>query len=105
MSKFNCIFLKQTYTTSATEFYFAGEDKGYTKTGVSEECMVNIRGGSSGAYPYFYNHDKSVSNYGPYWYASQLGSTYAPCLVVYHRSATAGQRIKVPVKYIRATSP
>ena len=50
------------------------------------------------------NADESISNYGAYWYASQLGSTYGPCVVVYHSSATAGQKIEVRLKYIRATS-
>lgn len=93
---------RSTYDSS---FYFGGEDIGFTETGVSKECIVHIPGGSSGAYTWFENADASISDYGPYWYASQLGTTYGPCLVVHHSNATANQRIKVTIKYIRATCP
>lgn len=93
---------RSTYESS---FYFDPTDKGYTQTGVSRECIANIRGGSSGAYTYFLNYDKTISNYGPYWYASELGNTYGPCLVVYHSNVTANQRIAVYMKYITATCP
>ena len=92
-------------TTYMSTFYFDGVDKGYTQTGVAKECIVRIPGGSSGAYTWYENSDKSISNYAGYWYASQLGSTYAPCVVVYKSNATAGEKIKVAIKYIRATSP
>ena len=92
-------------STYMSTFYFSGSDKGYTETGVARECIVNIPGGSSGGYTWFNNADESISNYGPYWYASQLGSTYAPCIVAYKSNATAGERIRVTIKYIRATSP
>lgn len=92
-------------TTYMSTFYFAGTDKGYTVSGESRECIVRIPGGSSGAYTWYENSDKSISNYAGYWYASQLGTTYGPCLVVYKSNATAGEKIKVTIKYIRATSP
>ena len=92
-------------TTYGSSFYFSGSDKGYTQTGDARECIVHIPGGSSGAYTWFENADESISNYGAYWYASQLGSTYGSCVVVYHSNATAGQKIEVRLKYIRATSP
>lgn len=86
-------------------FILGGDDIGFTETGVSKECIVRIPGGGSGNYTWFENSDASISEYGPYWYASQLGSTYTPCLVVYNKNATAGQKMKVTIKYIRATSP
>ena len=92
-------------STYGNEFDFSPDDMGFTETGVSKECIVRIPGGSSGAYTWFENADKSISEYGPYWYASQLGSTYGPCLVVYHSNATANQRIRVTIKYIKATCP
>lgn len=92
-------------STYDSSFYFGGDDIGFTETGVSKECIVRIPGGGSGNYTWFENSDASISEYGPYWYASQLGSTYAPCLVVYNKNATAGQKMKVTIKYIRATSP
>lgn len=90
-----------TYDNS---FYFTSNE-GYTETDVANECIVNISGGDSGAYTWFKNADNSISNYGPYWYASMLGSTYAPCLVVYKENATADERLKVMMKSIIATSP
>lgn len=90
-------------TTYDASFYF-NSDEGYTETGVAKECIANIIGGPSGAYTWFKNADASILNYGPYWYASMLGNTYAPCLVVYKSNATAGERIKVDIKYITATS-
>lgn len=91
--------------TYVSYFSFDASDEGYTVSGESRECIANIQGGSSGAYTWFMNADGSVSNNGPYWYASMLGTTYAPCLIVYKSDAAAGERIKVTVKYIRATCP
>lgn len=86
-------------------FSFGPYDKGYTVSGQSRECVVIIPGGSSGAYTYYENADGSISNYAGYWYASQLGSRYGPCLVVYKNVATANEKIKVTIKYIKASCP
>lgn len=92
-------------TTYMDTFYFGPDDEGYTVSGQSRECVVRIPGGSSGAYTYYENADGSISNYAGYWYASQLGTTYGPCLVVYKNAATANERIKVTIKYIKAVCP
>lgn len=86
-------------------FYFDPTDVGFTVSGQSRECVVIIPGGSSGAYTYYENADGSISEYAGYWYASQLGSRYGPCLVVYKNKATANERIKITVKYIKASCP
>ena len=91
--------------TYMSTFYFAPTDEGFTVSGQSRECVVIIPGGSSGAYTYYENADGSISKYAGYWYASQLGSRYGPCLVVYKNKATANERIKVTVKYIKASCP
>ena len=86
-------------------FYFGPDDCGFTVSGQSRECVARIPGGSSGAYTYYENADGSISEYAGYWYASQLGTTYGPCLVVYKNVATANERIKVTIKYIKAVCP
>ena len=92
-------------TTYMDSFYFGPYDEGYTVSGQSRECVVRIPGGSSGAYTYYESADASISNYAGYWYASQLGTTYGPCIVVYKNQATANERIKVTIKYIKAVCP
>ena len=92
-------------STYGDTFSFGPYDKGYTVSGQSRECVARIPGGSSGAYTYYENADGSISNYAGYWYASQLGSTYGPCLVVYKNVATANEKIKVTIKYIKASCP
>ena len=87
-------------TNYDSDFSFGQDDIGFSETGVAKECIVRIPGGNSGSYTWFENADESISEYSPYWYASQLGTTYAQCLVVYHSNATANQRIKVTIKYI-----
>lgn len=86
-------------------FYFGPEDIGFTVSGQSRECIAKIPGGNSGAYTYYENADESISEYAGYWYASQLGTRYGPCLVVYKNKATANERIKVTIKYIKASCP
>lgn len=92
-------------STDGSSFHSGGEDIGFSETGVFKECIVHIPGGSSGTYTRFENNNASISENGPYWYESQLGSRYGPCLVVYHNNAVENQRIKVTIKYIRAICP
>lgn len=80
-------------------------DEGYTKAGSVTECYADIVGGSTGAYTYYKTADGSVSNYAGYWYASQIGSTYAPCIVFYANNMEANGRLRIPIKYIRAVAP
>ena len=91
--------------TYMSTFYFDPEDYGFTVSDQSRECIVRIPGGSSGAYTYYESADGTISEYAGYWYASQLGSRYGPCLVVYKNKATANERIKVTIKYIKASCP
>lgn len=93
--------LMSTYSSS----FSYKQDCGYTVSGSSSECVVRIPGGSSGAYTWFENNNGSISNYGPYWYGSMLGNTYAPCVVVYNSNMNAGESLRVTIKYIRAVSP
>ena len=92
-------------STYGSSFYFNPRDCGFTVSGQSRECVVKIPGGSSGAYTYYENADGTISEYAGYWYASQLGTRYGPCLVVYKNKATANERIKVTIKYIKARCP
>ena len=92
-------------STYGSSFYFNPRDCGFTVSGQSRECVVKIPGGSSGAYTYYENADGTISEYAGYWYASQLGSRYGPCLVVYKNKAAANERIKVTIKYIKARCP
>lgn len=91
----------------AYDFDFIGypEDEGYTKTGSVTECYVDIVGGSSGNYTYYRTADGSVDNYGGWWYASEIGSTYGPCIVFYANNMAANGRLRIPIKYIRAVAP
>lgn len=86
-------------------FYFDPSDEGFTVSGQSRECIVRIPGGSSGAYTYYESADGTISQYAAYWYASQLGTRYGPCVVIYKNKATANERIKVAIKYIKASCP
>ena len=92
---------------SAYDFYFLGSpsDEGYTKVGSATECIVDIEGGSSGNYTYYRTADGSVENYAGYWYASDMGSTYGPCIVFYTSNMQADGRLRIPIKYIRAVAP
>ena len=92
-------------STYGSSFYFNPRDCGFTVSGQSRECVVKIPGGSSGAYTYYENADGTISEYAGYWYASQLGTRYSPCLVVYKNKAAANERIKVTIKYIKARCP
>lgn len=92
-------------STYEDTFYFGPEDVGFTVSGQSRECIAKIFGGSSGAYTYYENADGTISEYAAYWYASELGTRYGPCLVVYKNKATANEIIKVTIKYIKASCP
>lgn len=91
----------------AYEFDFLGypEDEGYTKAGSATECYVDIVGGNSGNYTYYRTADGSVDNYGGWWYDSMIGSTYGPCIVFYANNMAANERLRIPIKYIRAVTP
>lgn len=80
-------------------------DEGYTVAGSVRECYVDIEGGSSGNYTYYNTADGSVSNYAGYWYASEIGNTYGPCIVFYATNMAADDRLRIPIKYIRAVAP
>ena len=92
---------------TAYDFMFLGSpsDEGYTVAGSVRECYVDIEGGSSGNYTYYKTADGSVSHYAGYWYASQMGSTYGPCIVFYADNMAANGRLRIPIKYIRAVAP
>lgn len=92
---------------AAYDFMFLGSpsDEGYTVAGSTRECYADIVGGSSGAYTFYKTADGSVENYAGYWYASEMGSTYAPCIVFYANNMAANERLRIPIKYIRAVTP
>lgn len=92
---------------TAYDFMFLGSpsDAGYTVAGSVRECYVDIEGGSSGNYTYYKTADGSVSHYAGYWYGSEIGSTYAPCIVFYADNMAADERLRIPIKYIRAVAP
>ncbi|MCF0227152.1 MAG: hypothetical protein HUK28_07615 [Methanobrevibacter sp.] len=96
---------KDLTSTYGTSFDGSFGDYGYTESGSSKECIVRIPGGNTGAYTFFENADASISNYGPYWYSSMIGSNYAPCVVVNNTNMSAGQKLRVKIKYIRAVAP
>ena len=86
-------------------FLGSPSDEGYTVSGSVRECYADIVGGSSGAYTFYRTADGSVENYAGYWYASQIGSTYAPCITFYANNMAANDRLRIPIKYIRAVAP
>ena len=92
---------------TAYDFYFLGSpsDEGYTVAGSTRECYADIEGGSSGNYTYYKTADGSLDNYAGYWYASEIGSTYGPCIVFYANNMAANGRLRIPIKYIRAVAP
>ena len=94
-------------STYGSSFYGTGDDEGFTVSGVSKELSCTIEGAystSSGAYTWFRNDDESVERYGPFWYISELGSSYGPCLILYAHNATKNKKIKVGPKYMIATA-
>ena len=93
--------------TSAYDFAYLGtpRDEGYTVAGSTRECYADIEGGSSGNYTYYKTADGTVDNYAGYWYGSQMGSTYGPCIVFYADNMAADGRLRIPIKYIRAVTP
>lgn len=99
----NADFLS-TYDSS---FSGTGSDKGFTVSGVSKELSCTIEGAystSTGAYTWFRNADESVEQYGPFWYISELGSSYGPCLILYAHNAQKNKQIRVRPKYMIATA-
>lgn len=92
---------------SAYDMAYLGfpSDEGYTVAGSVRECYVDIEGGGSGNYTYYKTADGSVSHYAGYWYASEIGSTYGPCIVFYADNMAANGRLRIPIKYIRAVAP
>ena len=99
----NADFLS-TYDSS---FSGTGSDKGFTVSGVSKELSCTIEGAystSTGAYTWFRNADETVEQYGPFWYISELGSSYGPCLILYAHNAQKNKQIRVRPKYMIATA-
>ena len=86
-------------------FLGSPSDAGYTVAGSVRECYVDIEGGSSGNYTYYKTADGSVSNYAGYWYGSEIGNTYGSCIVFYADNMVADERLRIPIKYIRAVAP
>lgn len=87
-----------------TDFMWVN-DYGFTEAGNSKECVATIVGGSSGAYTEFTNANGTNSHTGAYWYGSQIGSVYGPCVVASNSSMAADEKMRITIKYIRAVAP
>lgn len=78
------------------------EDLGFTESGVSKECYIEISGTSNGGYPYMYGEGGEPSDYMPYWYGQYIGT---PVVCAWAYNVAANERVRLKMKYIRAVTP
>ena len=78
------------------------EDQGFTESGVSKECYIQISGTSNGGYPYMYGEGGTPSDYMPYWYGQYIGT---PVVLAWAYNVAANERVRLRMKYITAVTP
>ena len=78
------------------------EDHGFTESGVSKECYIEISGTSNGGYPYMYGEGGEPSDYMPYWYGQYIGT---PVVLAWAYNVAANERVRLRMKYITAVTP
>lgn len=78
------------------------EDHGFTESGVSKECYIEIYGTSNGGYPYMYGEGGEPSDYMPYWYGQYIGT---PVVLAWAYNVSANERVRLKMKYITAVTP
>ena len=78
------------------------EDQGFTESGVSKECYIQISGTSNGGYPYMYGEGGEPSDYMPYWYGQYIGT---PVVLAWAYNVAANERVRLKMKYITAVTP
>ena len=77
------------------------EDHGFTESGVSKECYIEISETSNGGYPYMYGECGEPSDYMPYWYGQYIGS---PVVLAWAYNVAANERVRLRMKYITAVT-
>ncbi|MBQ2613575.1 MAG: hypothetical protein IJG19_06890 [Methanobrevibacter sp.] len=77
-------------------------DNGFTESGVSKECYIQINGTYNGGYAYMYGEGGDPSDYMPYWYGESIGT---PVVMAYANNVSANEKVRLKIKYIRAVTP
>ena len=90
--------------TSRDTFFIAewASDNGFTETGVSKECYIQIEGTNNGGYAYMYGEGGSPSDYTPYWYGDSIGT---PVVLAWANNVSANEKVRLKIKYFNAVTP